>query len=274
MQLDKLLFSLSLITLLISCKRLPVYNAHWKSDRFSSYEIKGHYDADSRVIYRVQYDVGNLYIRLSTSDQSSQLKILKSGFTIWFDDDGKQKTKRGIEFPLKQNNLRKGSKKSDRSKTGISPFSKEHISSSLKLYTDYQEQPKKMALLGFNGNQSREEIHFASNSSKISIDVVMDSLGTLFYTAQIPISMIFPDSESKNQSLSIGLKSGDFRQIPPKNPEKSENSQQRGRSGSARGGKPGGRGQRGANEDGNYSSTNSRKPIEIWFKVNLIPKGA
>lgn len=50
-------------------------------------------------------DESNLYLTFGTYDQSLAFKVLKFGFTVWIDPQGKKKKAFGIKYPLGSNGL-------------------------------------------------------------------------------------------------------------------------------------------------------------------------
>ncbi|HTI91780.1 MAG TPA: hypothetical protein VL727_14400 [Puia sp.] len=52
--------------------------------------------------YNVTNDDGNLYICVSSRETATQLRILRSGMTIWFDPKGEKNKTVGLYFPLRR----------------------------------------------------------------------------------------------------------------------------------------------------------------------------
>lgn len=45
-------------------------------------------------------DTSNLYITLSTTDQTLMMKTLRLGFTVWFDPEGGTREVPGVKYPV------------------------------------------------------------------------------------------------------------------------------------------------------------------------------
>lgn len=58
-----------------------------------------HFDSKTGFAYAFSNDKNNLYLRLKMLDAAVQRKALFTGFTVWFDPDGKGKHVLGIVYP-------------------------------------------------------------------------------------------------------------------------------------------------------------------------------
>lgn len=66
----------------------------WPSEKFTA-------DNDTKIKYAVDNDNRNLYIALLIPDYSTQMKMMRTGMTLYIDLKAKKKEGRGIEFPVK-----------------------------------------------------------------------------------------------------------------------------------------------------------------------------
>ncbi len=60
------------------------------------------YFKDEKMAVGVLNDPDNLYISLSTADKGNIIKILKMGFTIWFEPGNEKGETIGIQYPIKK----------------------------------------------------------------------------------------------------------------------------------------------------------------------------
>lgn len=59
-----------------------------------------YYDKESDIVYGVRNDGNYVYIFLKTQNRSTQMQIMGSGFTVWFDAEGGTDQTFGIRYPL------------------------------------------------------------------------------------------------------------------------------------------------------------------------------
>lgn len=60
------------------------------------------YFKDEKIAVGVLNDPNNLYLSLSTADKGNIIKILKMGFTIWFEPGNEKGETIGIQYPIKK----------------------------------------------------------------------------------------------------------------------------------------------------------------------------
>jgi len=66
-----------------------------------------YYDSESDVVYGVRNDDEYVYVFLKTQNRSTQMHIMRGGFTVWFDKAGGKNHAFGIRYPLEgQGNIR------------------------------------------------------------------------------------------------------------------------------------------------------------------------
>lgn len=66
----------------------------WPSEKFTA-------DNETKIKYAVDNDNRNLYIALFIPDYGTQMKMMRTGMTLYIDLKAKKKEGRGIEFPVK-----------------------------------------------------------------------------------------------------------------------------------------------------------------------------
>ena len=62
------------------------------------------YDAKAKVGYAMSNDKDNLYITMETGDAMTQIKMLRSGMTVWIDTGGGKNQAMAINYPLAAEN--------------------------------------------------------------------------------------------------------------------------------------------------------------------------
>jgi hypothetical protein len=59
-----------------------------------------YYDKESDIVYSIRNDDDYVYIFLKTQDRTTQMQIMRAGFTVWFDAEGGNDHSFGIRYPL------------------------------------------------------------------------------------------------------------------------------------------------------------------------------
>ena len=295
----KLLFRISLpmslALLLTACVNLPVHEAKQKGEP-SDEKFSGFYNREHKLVYDIYQDSANVYLQVSTSTITTQVKILKLGFTVWMDPSGKKNKERGFIYPPQTQSLqpsqdkdkRKGKNQDIQIIKGENP--RQEAAFSRKLMREYQTQPSELILIGFHGESSRQAYRPKFQETLVDVSINMDSMGTMLYEASIPIDTIF--AQGNDSTFSFGLVSGAIEFDNDENMDETGADvtqggginrrgggvNQRGRRG--RGGvtpgrqRPGQMNNRGRRGQQQTTSLSQKKqalsnPINIWFKVDL-----
>jgi hypothetical protein len=72
--------------------------AEWPVEKFKT-------DEETKMSYAVDNDHQTLFLAIIIADQGIQMKIMQDGMNLYLDTKGKKRESRGIEFPLKMENL-------------------------------------------------------------------------------------------------------------------------------------------------------------------------
>jgi hypothetical protein len=237
----------------------------------TTYESLNYYDG--KIRYDVFNDSANIHIYVATTDFASQYKILKLGLTLWVDEKGKKHSDKGIIFPQKQPGASEVRKDLMQNAQGATNRSKQMLN---QLQKQYEASPKKMTLLGFDGDDSQEQIDLSSNKSGVEVSIRFDSLHTMHYHAIIPIQKIFTEEKYSDGIFSIGIESGFIPMTYSSNPQQGGGGRGSGMQGGGGGmhkGAGGGKGGGAGGPKGGMQAQKSAlsKPIETWFKVSLNP---
>jgi hypothetical protein len=59
-----------------------------------------YYDKESDIVYSIRNDDNYVYIFLKTQNRTTQMQIMRAGFSVWFDADGGNDHSFGIRYPL------------------------------------------------------------------------------------------------------------------------------------------------------------------------------
>jgi hypothetical protein len=59
-----------------------------------------YYDKESDIVYSIRNDDDYVYLFLKTQNRTTQMQIMRAGFTVWFDADGGNDHSFGIRYPL------------------------------------------------------------------------------------------------------------------------------------------------------------------------------
>ncbi|MGA3285897.1 MAG: hypothetical protein ABSD46_00565 [Bacteroidota bacterium] len=65
-----------------------------------------YYDKESDIVYSIRNDDDYVYLFLKTQNRTTQMQIIRAGFTVWFDADGGNDHSFGIRYPLARQDAR------------------------------------------------------------------------------------------------------------------------------------------------------------------------
>jgi hypothetical protein len=65
-----------------------------------------YYDKESDIVYSIRNDDDYVYLFLKTQNRTTQMQIMRAGFTVWFDADGGNDHSFGIRYPLARQGAR------------------------------------------------------------------------------------------------------------------------------------------------------------------------
>ena len=103
--MNRLLTAVFLV-LAVSCAKHVVYKTSWQEDTIvmdgidDDWKGKMYYDSKSKMMYGINNDNTNLYVKIKATDPTSLRKIMMGGFTFWMDTVGKNKKMIEIRYPL------------------------------------------------------------------------------------------------------------------------------------------------------------------------------
>ncbi|OYT16913.1 MAG: hypothetical protein B7C24_05130 [Bacteroidetes bacterium 4572_77] len=269
-----ILWTLVLLLFISSCAKLPVYEAK-KMDQNKKERKLRYYDSDAKVLYDVFADDENVYVHLVVADYYTQVKILKSGFVLWFDAEAKRNKHKGIMFPMKSDNVMRERKNSGA--LGSKPENNLDTRT-INLHRQFEKSAKRAMLLGVQGEEGRLVFESDMKDSEIRASISFDIHNRLNYVAVIPRSQLISNDKKKGDIFSIGFDSGEMSERSnSQRPAGGRSASMGGAGGGNRGmkgggGRPGGMGSGGGRPGQNGAGKRteaSSEPIKVWFAVRL-----
>jgi hypothetical protein len=219
-----------------------------------------YYDKESDMVYGVRNDDSYAYIFLKTQNRSTQMQIMRQGFTVWFDrEDGKNQTF-GITYPIRRHEAR----------AGFSPDSNEER---LSAFLD-QAYPE-LEIIG----PRKEDIQRFSPLEAPGIRVKLGrTRETLVYELRVPLKKTsehpFAVEPISAHRIGIEFETGTFKPEENKSSMRMEGGHERseemgegvpGEEGSMGGGRHRGGGMQG----GRFGAMGKTKQMEVWLSVQL-----
>jgi hypothetical protein len=230
------------------------------------------FDKDSKIAYKITNDNANLYVLITTTDHTSQTKILHAGMSLFIDPAAKKNETVAVNFPL-------GS--GDAQGMGGGP----------RIAPDQQEQPgekpdlqqmrakalinaNQYTLSGFSKGSGGYGIT-EENAAGISVKIDLNASGEMVYEAVIPWQSL-PQRDFTARAgtpVSVGFKINAL----PKPAVGSGGGGGYSGGGGMRGGGIGGRGGRGgggrASGSGNYTAGQQLfKEVKVWKHIVIAQK--
>jgi hypothetical protein len=264
----QILLIATIFVFLFSCSSSKTVTQSLSANKVSE-DTYNYYDNDSKISYQIFNDAENLYVNLSTADKMAIIKILKSGLSIYFDENGKKNKTVSVEYPLHNSKidfstLRPKSNGATRPEMDINKLLASVPNNAV--YRNYEDI---------------ERFNLDLNNTDISINLKSENseLGNqLVYQLKIPFHNISNLSISEIENFSIGIVSGKIE--APKRPSGISGGRPSGsgRPSGVGGGRPSGGGKpagvgggrpSGGGRPANVSSEIT-KQISIWFNVELL----
>ncbi|WP_369049078.1 hypothetical protein [Tenacibaculum sp. UWU-22] len=156
------------------------------------------YDADNKLGYTITKDNSHMYVTVNTQDKVTQLKMMRNGVTIFFDNEGEKNKHLSVQYPIAKENQ---------------TLDIEKIKKMRENGNRQEILQKMMASLGadIKVTENKEEriINKELNSEGISV-THKAAIEGLSYTLKVPLSYIASQSDSKSIGISIkGMKQPD-----------------------------------------------------------------
>jgi hypothetical protein len=246
------------LLLLDGCDDPVEVTSHWRDrevtvdGEWSEWEGATTYLEEAGLAVGVLNDANFLYLSLASANRSTQLQVLGSGLTVWFDRDGGSDKEFGVRFPLGMRTM--GLKMGGRS---VPPEVEEldeileESSFELEIMASAAAEPARMLVTDAEGLEVQ----------------LQRSKGSLVYELRVPLN------GNAGYSYAVGTEPGATIGVGLETPEidMSEMRQRRGGGrggGMGRGGVGGGMGRMpGGRSDGDHPQR--PEPLRAWAKVEL-----
>jgi hypothetical protein len=253
--------------LLVSCSGGLKLTSEWQPREMnidgtdSQWQRGLYYEKESDMVYGVRNDENFLYVFLKTQNRSTQMQMMRQGFTVWFDrENGKNQTF-GLHYPMGRKEPRAG---------GIPDSNDDRFHSFLD-----QEFPE-LEILG----PKKEDVQRFSALEAPGIRVKLGrTREALVYELRVPLNKAsehpFAIEPISSRRLGIEFETGDFKEGQNKGGmrvggghnrggEKGEGNPVEGVS-TGGDGRPHGSGRQGSR----FSNQEKTKPMELWLSVQL-----
>ncbi|TAJ11750.1 hypothetical protein DMA11_15600 [Marinilabiliaceae bacterium JC017] len=259
-----------LATFIVSCAKLPVYNAHWgevsKTTAFTGYDKK------SQIRYTVTNDSSHLHLSLSSFNRMLAPTIMKSGLKIQLNTTGKKHSDYCLTFPYSTEKAGR-SRSSSKQKADDSPQSVSAFTSAL---WQYGEEEKEVINLADNTQLFRGQIKKSENNEfLLQVSIPLYQITSLDYEQYLkqPLTIgLEATPESRSGGASGGASGGG--QMGGMQGGKGMGGGRGGMSGGRGGGTSGGR-SGGSKGGGGMKGSSSNEgnmqaaSVDFWFTVNL-----
>jgi hypothetical protein len=153
---------------------------------------------DGELQYNITNDNTNIYVSVATSDQSTQMRILRAGLSVYIDTKGKTNKSMGLSFPANDVLETAGNYKT-RGMGGNKGGDQINFKKQLLMDKDI------FKTFGFINMDNR--VYDVSDTTAIKLGINYDAFGNLVFEAIIPIKHIYNKTfTAKNApSLSVGI---------------------------------------------------------------------
>jgi len=154
---------------------------------------------DGLLQYNITNYKNNIYVSVATNDQATQMNILRSGITVYFDTKGKTNKTMGLSFPA--NEVSDGDKRNFRPIAGGANKTADQLNFKKQILMDKDI----FKAFGFINMDNR--IYDVSDTSHIKMGINYDAFGNLVFETIVPIKNIYDkDFTAKTApSLSVGI---------------------------------------------------------------------
>jgi len=172
--------------------------------RLPHQQLEMAFDERSGLSYKISSDAENLYLNLQTSDPKARLKILRGGMEIQIDTLGGRNSHAILRFPMEENRITLFDNiPGVREPINLEKFADMQPEQINALFDEAMAAQRRKSLSGFK-NHRNGRIPL-DNKEGIRVILEMDSVGVLYYLAQIPLRTIVGGAMQSNTPRTIGL---------------------------------------------------------------------
>jgi len=170
------------------------------------------FDEMTSIISNISNDQDYIYIKIRISTYGAVSRLLMSGFTIWFNDEGKNRPQKGLAFPLKKDI----SKKFEDHMKLLKGLSKDQVAKLQKTYlADFNfEFASGFSAISIVDNDFNDIYYRPSNLNDEGLSAIVKLIDydLFIYEARIPIDLVLNNKKellnSDQESFSIGFEYG------------------------------------------------------------------
>ena len=225
---------------------------------------------DHPVSIQALNDRDFLYLRLTASDASTRMEIMRLGLTVWFDPSGGEKKKFGIRYPVVEHGSGPGAEEGQRG--GHRGPGRGHSGEDAM---DPPHPADRVDILGPGKDDARSLTHQALSGVEVA---VREEQGVLQYELKVPLARSgehpYAIGTEAGKTIGVGLETGKFEQ--PSHEGRGGGGGFGGGGGGGRGGGMGGHGGGGGRGGGSRGGGEGRgfdapKPLKAWATVAIAP---
>ena len=254
----KFLMSIGFVVLLSACGNEEL-KSKWRTDEITvdgsnrDWVDKLIYNKDNDIAIGIVNDEKDLYINISSTNRAMIQKIIRGGFTVWFNSKGNKDKTIGIRYPIGMNGA-------------VPPFRERFEGSENKSYQD--EQP----IESFRKRWT--EIEIIKDKEDMTLRIPIDNeagieVSNSFYEGMFVYELKLPLNEKKDSPYAIGAGESEligigFETGKMENKNRMNRMNRRGFSGGR-----GGRGGRGGVRINTGNFSRMMEPLKYWIKVEL-----
>ena len=172
------------------------------------------YDDKTSIISNISNDHEYIYVKIRITNYAAINRLQMGGFTIWFNDEGRVRRKKGIVFPT-STEVSKDLKKREKMLKGLS---KEQIERMQEQNLEEFNTKFSAGLAAINVvNEDLEVIDsrsYSINETGLSATLQLRDFDLMIYEARIPLDLVFENKEeflkSKKKAFCLGFEFGKY----------------------------------------------------------------
>jgi len=174
----------------------------WDKSRFSM-------DNDTKISYAIDNDGQYLYIGLEIPELATQMKMMRTGMTIYIDLKGKKKTGRGIEFPIAPEKgesfmpMQGGTRQPANENEVLDPAKRKANLIMMRNWAAVK-QLNTIKLTGLGNAETTQQILNAPGSVQVAYKC--DTTEAMEIEYMIPLSLLGEGAQLNGKQISIGCK--------------------------------------------------------------------
>lgn len=236
----------------------------WPAEKFTA-------NTETNIKYAVDNDGQNLYVALIIPDLNTQLKMMRTGMSVFVDLKAKKKESRGIEFPVKPDRGQaftpnEGARPA-RNENGEQNGSRREANLLMMRNAMLIKQLNSIKITGFLGSEPVQQVLDIPGSIQVAYKCDTSEIMEIEYL--IPLSLLGEAASLKDKQISIGCKIHAM-EMPSGGPDGGGGGMGMGGGGMGGGGMRGGRGMGGrSGMGGGMDRETMMKEQAFWVKYTI-----